>query len=291
LTPNGAGLVAPFGIIAIAIAVLTVGGRDRYPELYALSLARIDGASYLAARRSRLRATMSKRPPIRVAMPAPSGSLVIVWKSIVEFRRTVSLRTLALGATFWLVAGFAGARASTADYPMVAALLWPLAVMAVFALSLLSSTSLAAELRRPIFWLCEISLFERLAALVLARNWRKLLTSELLTVGLAMGGGSPLVLYACGVLTPVLIVLVGSIGFATYALVPTRPGAGGPEVGLRLLASCALLIPVGAAAALGAIVSIPFAASIGTLALISEAVALIGLSAWRIDGRIDRLVV
>jgi hypothetical protein len=106
-----------------------------------------------------------------------------------------------------------------------------------------------------------------------------------------MGGGSPLVLYACGVLTPVLIVLVGSIGFATYALVPTRPGAGGHEVGLRLLASCALLIPVGAAAALGAIVSIPFAASIGTLALISEAVALIGLSAWRIDGRIDRLVV
>jgi hypothetical protein len=285
--PNVLWLAVPLVVFAIAVLALALGGRDRYPELYALSLSRIDGTTLRAERRKQRTAAKLKRPARAVHIPAPPGSPVILWKSIVAFRRGVTLRYVALGAAGWIGVGFAVAHVAAAWGHELVGAFSSLAVSALFALTMLSAKSVARELKRPLFWLCDISLFERLGMLVLAQNWRKLLTLEALTVGIAVGGGPPLVLYGTGILLPLLIMLVGTIGLAGYALVPSA----GSAVFARFAISIALLIPVAVSAAVAvAILGTTLAAAAVALFLISESIALVGLATWRIDGRVDQLV-
>jgi hypothetical protein len=118
LAPTPLFLIVPLAILAATIALVARGGRDAYPELYALSLARIDNAAYLAERRNRKGDAKPGRRAIAVALPAPSGSLVILWKSVVEFRRAhPTLWTLLFGAAIWIAVGFAFARLSPAFEP------------------------------------------------------------------------------------------------------------------------------------------------------------------------------
>jgi hypothetical protein len=287
LVPNVVWLAVPFAVFAIAVLVLALGGRDRYPELYALSLSRIDGTTLLAERRKQRDAAKSKRPTTALRIPAPPGSPIILWKSIVAFRRGVTLRYFAFGAAGWIGIGFAVAHVAAAWGHALVGAFSSLAVSAMFALTMLSAKSVARELQRPLFWLCDVSLFERLGMLVLAQNWRKLLTLEALTVGIALGGGSPLIVFVSGVMLPLFVVLVGTIGLAGYALVPSA----GSAVFARFMISIALVVPVAlAGAVVGVTLGPTLAAAIVALFFISESIALVGLATWRIDGRVDRLV-
>jgi hypothetical protein len=288
LAPTPLGLVVPLGILAATIAFVARGGRDAYPELYALSLARIDNAAYLAERRNRKRDGVSRKT-VAVALPAPSGSLVIVWKSVVEFRRAhPTLWSFLLGAAVWIAAGYAFARVSAALEPL--AVVSSSATVTVFVMSTFGPIGLAAELRRPLFWVCGISLFERLGALVVARNWRLIFSLELVSAGLVAGGAGPVYVLLSAVVFPALVVFMGCVALAVYALVPSVNPRGGASVPLRLFGSFALLTPVIATAAFGTIVGTPLDVSLVVALLFSEAVALTGFAAWRIGGRIDRLV-
>jgi hypothetical protein len=149
---------------------------------------------------------------------------------------------------------------------------------------------LAAELRRPLFWLCGVSLFERLGALVIARNWRLIFSLELVSAGLLAGGAGPFYLLLSAVVFPALVVFMGCVAFAVYAFAPSASPRGGPGVPLRLFGSFALLAPVVATGAFGAIVGTPLDVALVVVLLLSESVALVGFAAWRIGGRIDRLV-
>ena len=289
LAPNPLWLIAALALTATAIAVLASAGRDAYPELFALSLAGIDRSEALAMRLGRAKAVVAPRPVV-VRLPAPPGVLVIVWKSIVEFRRSHrTIRTVALGAAIWLALGFALARFTGDDIARLAAAL-SAAGLFLFIASIAATAALATEVRRPLFWLSTATLFERMLALLAARIWRVTLTFELITAGFVAGGGVPAGALATGIVLPAFAVLMTSIGFAAYALVPNASDERGPGSGLRLAVAFVLLIPV---FAIGGIAGVFFGAlpsfAAMTLFMLAEAFTLVGAATWQIDGRIDRL--
>ncbi len=290
LVPSPLPIVAALALAATAIAVLAAAGRDAYPELYALSLAGIDRTEVLATRFGRRKVAVE--PAAVVArLPAPPGVMIIVWKSIVEFRRTyATIRAVVIGAAIWVALGFGLARFGAGDISRFWATLFVVAFGLLFFWSVSATTALATEVRRPLFWLSTATLFERLMALCAARIWRATFTFELVTAGFLAGGGAPLGALALGVVMPAFVALMTSIGFAAFALMPNASDERGPGSGLRVIVAFFLLIPVGA---IGGVVGAFFGAlpsfAAMTVFMLAEAFTLVGAATWRIDGRIDRL--
>ena len=85
--------------------------------------------------------------------------------------------------------------------------------------------------------------------------------------------------------------LLAATGFAAFALFPSDADWRGPVAALRLLASLALLAPPAVLYALGATLGGAPLVGLGASSLLAliEAGALIGIAAWRLDGRVDRL--
>jgi hypothetical protein len=154
-----------------------------------------------------------------------------------------------------------------------------------------ASSTLASEVRRPLFWLSPTPLFERLSALLLARIWQTVLLFEFAAAGIALGGGRPIqtLLFALGL--PVLAALLAGVGFAAFALFPSAADARGPVALLRIGFSLVILIPPLALDAVGSALfgaALPALTAAALVALI-EAGALVGIAAWRLDGHVDRL--
>jgi hypothetical protein len=291
LEPSLPWILAAVGTAAAAIAVLASAGRDAYPELYALSVARIDRREHVRRRFAGTSATplTAARRPGQRTLPAPPGVLVFVWKSVVEFSRSHRAPVMLGGCVLWCVAGFAAARVEVGQPDLFATFV--VGVVNVILLFGLGTTSaIALEVRRPLFWLSGTPLFERLGALLLGRIWRIVLTLELAALGFALGGGSLLETLVFAVTLPAGIALLAGVGLAAYAFFPATADMRGPVIVLRLIASLLVLAPpatlFGIAASLGA----PGLGLVGaTLVVFVEAGALVGIAAWRLDGRVDRL--
>ena len=295
LEPNPLWLLAVIALTAGAIAILASAGRDAYPELYALSIDRIDRLDQWRRRRSgrRSEGKVPKAPGSRVpiTIPAPAGVLVFVWKSMVEFRRGRSPQYIAGGAALWCLAGVAAARLATAQDDAFFSVLAGVIINVILIIGISVTSAIAAELRRPLFWLAPAALFERLCALGLARIWRTIATFEVIAAGFALGGGRPIgtLFFAIGL--PALAALLAGVGFAALALFPSAADARGPVTALRLGVSIVLLVPpfvlavvVGTAFGSG-----PSGVVAAALLALFEAGALIGIAAWRLDGHVDRL--
>jgi hypothetical protein len=284
-------LIAVVCVAAAAILLLASAGRDAYPELYALSMARIDRLERWRQRRSGPRAGAAPRAPAAAVAPAPRGSWIFVWKSVVEFRRRTPLPYVVGGAALWCVAGFAGARFIAASDGELFGALLALLVNVMLIAGIGAANGIAAEIRRPLFWLSATPLFERFCALALASIWRTVATLELIAAGYAAGGGSVLDTLLLGAGLPVLAALLAATGFAAFALFPSDADWRGPVAALRLLASLALLAPPAVLYALGATLGGAPLVGLGASSLLAliEAGALIGIAAWRLDGRVDRL--
>ena len=293
LEPNLLWCAGALALAAAAIGLMAVAGRDAYPELYALSLARIERRENLLRRRASRAGSAKPAPLTRITRASRrprlwSGVLALVWKSGVEFRAIVHPAASAGAIGLSALAGVTlalSARAGGRDFGLVF----------VTAINLLIVTgyitpAIGGELRRPLFWLSGATLFERLSALVLAYSWRRLAIVEAAAAGFALAGGSPLhaLELACGV--PTVVILVTAAGVAAFALFPSPSDQRGPAALLRLVVCGLLLLPPAVAggiiAALGAPRTALIAASL--LALV-EAGALVGAAAWRLDGRTDRL--
>jgi hypothetical protein len=290
LAPDPLWILAALAVMTAAIVVLAVVGRDAYPELYALSMAGIDRAESLATRLENQKKAAVARPPVAVRLPAPPGVMVIVWKSVVEFRRGHRrISSVALGAAIWAALGFALARFTADD---VARLWATLSVVAFLLLltSVAATAALANEVRRPLFWLSKATLFERLAALLAAAIWRVIVTFEFIAVGFVAGGGVPLGALVIAIVMPAFVAVLTSSGFAVYALVPNTADGAGPGSAMRFIVSLVLVVPV---AAIGAVIGVFFGAlpslAAMTLLMLAQAFTLVGVATWRIDGRIDRL--
>jgi hypothetical protein len=154
-----------------------------------------------------------------------------------------------------------------------------------------ATNALAGEVRRPLFWLTQTALSERLTAFAVAQVWRLILSMELVAAGLAAGGGKPLEVMFVALGLPALGALLAGVGFAAFALFPSVSDSRGPVVALRFGVSLVLVVPP---FALFGIVTAVFGVAVIALAgavllALLEAAALIGIAAWRLDGRIDRL--
>lgn len=289
LAPSPGWLLAVAALATLAIAILAAAGRDAYPELYALSIARIERRERRLQRRVH---TAAVRSPGRssLRLPAPAGVLAFVWKSMVEFRRLVSPAYIAGGAVALGVAGFGLARLMRLD-SVVFGTLAGIAVNVIVVVGIGATNALAGELRRPLFWLSAAGMFERLLALGIARIWRTVVAFELIALGFAAGGGSPADTLVLAIAFPVLAGLLAGVGFAALALFPSAADQIGPVAALRFAASALLLLPPLVAYAVAAIgFNAPRTALLaGVLLALAETCALVGIAAWRLDGHLDRV--
>jgi hypothetical protein len=296
LEPHPLWLVPVLAVAAAAVVILASAGRDAYPELYALSISRIDR---LERWRQRHPASVSAptvvRGPLR-SVPAPPGVLVFVWKSVVEFGRRTRPEYIVGAAVLCCLAGYAAARLAKADGEAFFATLGGVIINLIVVIGIVGITAIntiAGEIRRPLFWLARAPLFERLCALALARIWSAVAALELVAIFFAAGGGSAVGTLFFAVGLPVLVALLAAVGFTTFALFPGPVDLRGPVTILRLSLSAALLVPPFALAVLvTALFDSKLAALLAaaTLAVI-EAGALMGVAAWRLDGHVDRLAV
>jgi hypothetical protein len=296
LEPHPLWLVPVLAVAAAAIVILASAGRDAYPELYALSISRIDRLERWQQRRARsaaVPAVVRGRPH---SIPAPPGVLVFVWKSVVEFGRRTRREYTIGAAVLCCIAGYAAARLAKADGEEFFVTLGGVIINLIVVIGIVGITAtntIAGEIRRPLFWLARAPLFERLCALALARIWSAVAALELVAIFFAIGGGSALgtLFFALGL--PALLALLAAVGFTTFALFPGPVDLRGPVTILRLGLSATLLGPPFVLAVfVTALFDAKLAALIAavTLALI-EAGALMGIAAWRLDGHVDRLAV
>jgi hypothetical protein len=299
LEPHPLWLLPVLGLAAVAIAFLASAGRDAYPELYALSIARIDRLERWQRRRENPAAPAVVVHAARHAIPdipAPPGVLVFVWKSVVEFGRRTKREYIVGGGVLCCCAGFVAGRMTKANGEEFFAALGGVLINLILVIGIVGVTAtntIAAEIRRPLFWLARASLFERLCAIALARIWTIVGALELVALCFALGGGpaTGAIFFALGL--PVLVALLAALGFVTFALFPGPVDLRGPVTVLRLGLSGILLIPP---FVLGVIVASMFHAALAgllaaVLLAIIEAGSLIGVAAWRLDGHVDRLAV
>jgi hypothetical protein len=282
--------IAALGAIIVFVAVVFVfvarRARDAYPELYELSMNRLQRTERLRARSfgaQKIRANMATRAA-SMGGSAPAGVAIFVWRAWTEYRRSNDTRATALETAALLVAGYVTARV-TGTHLMR---LLPIATTlgsGLFIVALARAAALANELRRPLFWLSPATLFERLCALAAAHSWRMCSWFVLLAVGLAAGHAPLVVIGAALVGGPAAVLLAIAIGYASYGLVPHEVDQRGPMLFVRIILGYIFAMPV-LAAGLGAGM---FAHSVisgfgtGALTAVIESAFLIGFAAWRLD--------
>ena len=216
---------------------------------------------------------------------APAGVAIFVWRAWTEYRRTNSARATGLETALLLGAGYGLARLTAlADPDVLIAFASPV-VNIVFILAVVRSASLANELRRPLFWLSDATLFERLCALGVAQGWRIIGWCILAGIGLVAGRAAAPIVVAALVTAPAAVLLAGAIGYASYALLPNDVDQRGPLRFVRLLLGYVLIVPpIGIGIAIGLFErAATLAIGVAGATTLLEAAVLVGFAAWRLD--------
>lgn len=291
------GDLAPVGgVLLVALlsgAVFARAARDAYPELYAFSLAHFEFRARVTARRTRGNdAPQAKRTHAISGSSILRGAAAFVWLDALTWSRRISPAVSGLTAALALIVGVGlglFARGTDAE----AATLTILTVLPNLLITFASTAGLrlAADLRRPLFWLGDVMLAERLAAWTYAPLWR-----DVLYFGLAALGFGALTRDVARTLTLLLValalvVLTRAAGVAVFALLPNALDQRGPAVFIRLAVAYALVLPAAGGAVLAGFLahSLLAGAGVGLVLAAAEAAALIGFAAWRLAGRVDRL--
>ena len=259
LLPPALGLL----VALLCGAAFARAARDAYPELYAFSLAHLELRARTAARRARggetpdaqrARTRQSARAGGTRVLGAPAllrGAAAFVWLDVLVWSRRVSplvsglsaAVALAVGVGLGLVArGTEGQAATLTILTVLPNLLITLATTA--------GVRLAADLRRPLFWLGEVALAERLAAWTYAPLWRDALFFGLAALGFGLLTGDAGRALTLLVVALALVVLTRAAGVAVFALLPNALDQRGPAVFLRLVLAYALVLPAAGGAVL-----------------------------------------
>ncbi|MDQ6930215.1 MAG: putative ABC exporter domain-containing protein [Candidatus Eremiobacteraeota bacterium] len=276
-----------FSVVFLVILAYASAG-DLYPELYAASVNSFQ-------RRGRTRAFGRGRAAQEYALIGTdrsdtrlSGAWIILWKEWLGFRRSKYIR-LSVGVSFLicLAAGVAGVflRLGRIDESVLAGLMGP-AISIVVIFTLMTSVSLAADLRKPLWWLGPDPLRVRLYAWVLSTTWRMSATTLTAACVFALGSASARVLVVVVPLALVVPVTLRAIGLATYAILPIPADQRGPLALLRMLIAVALILPAAIAAAAAFIFLHSAAAAMfaAFAVLVLQDVGLIEFASWRMNG-------
>lgn len=275
-------------IAVVAITALGVAAKDAYPELYALSSEQIDRAARIGMRGG-LFARRPKRLRIRATTGdlrrVPPGAGVFVWKAWVEYVSRTSPRIALAQAAGLFAAGFVLGKLVGHGRTQF----WFEFTGIAFTVLLVSTVgfgvSLGHELRRPLFWLSGETLLARLWGLLAGSVWRFCLAFALAGAGIAAARASPNAVALLALDGPAVLVLLGAIGYAAYAVVPHEIDRRGPFAVLRILVSYALVFPAALAGIMAGIIAHADLVGIATAAAASlvEAAALLAFTARRLD--------
>lgn len=296
LQANPAALAALYGASILLFAVTYAVGRDLYPDLYAASLK-------MAAFREKSKRGGSAmfvmehayEPGNGTIQPYASGRLSgawsIAWKEWIGFARSPSMkRVFWLGLAGCIGAGIIAGRivARSGDpYGDAIAMGSMAANMVVIFVAMGSAIALAADLRKPLWWIGGDPLWMRLFAWVCGTSWRLgvCIAAGALTWGLAMhqyavaGWAVPVSLSA--------VLYLRSVGLAIYSLFPSSVDQRGPLSIVRALITYMLAAPPIVAAIVAGVLlkSPPAGALLGIALSFVETLALIAFASARIDGR------
>ena len=287
--PQGIAIVALLFCVALICVFVARRARDAYPELYELSMKRLQRAERMRGRMFGLAAaTPAARARSTVAPSAtnaPGGVLIFVWRAWTEYRRTNSVRSTVIETALLLAGGYIAGRFASGHNGLI---LLPFATTLstlLFLFALARSAALAGELRRPLFWLSDVTLFERLCGLALAHTWRLLAWFVLIAIGLAAGRAAPATIAASALGGSAAVILAIAVGYASYAVLPHEIDQRGPLMFARWVSGYVLAIPaigIGIGIALlggGGLLSITG----GTVVALLESFVLIGFASWRLD--------
>ncbi len=237
-------------LAAVTIAAGSAAAADAYPELWEASARKYARRALAASGRGLwnreawrgLEDPDHERPPLALeSVPsvrgdrAPSGALIVLWREWIGLQRTAGgLRWPILwvvGASlFGYLGGLAAQGRSLTDVlvPLVAI------VNIVIIIGSQSTVSLGSELRRPIFWLGDSRLRDRVLAWIAGTTLRigPPLCAAAIMAG--VGIGSWPVIAAAGPVVIIGLFLVQSIGVASYVALPGRNDMRGPGFMLRI---------------------------------------------------------
>ena len=260
--------------------------RDAYPELYELSMNRLQRTERLRARSFGAQQVRENMAPRSASMgaAAPPGVAVFVWRAWTEYRRSNGARSTAIETALLLISGYIVARLTGTHVVRLLPIATTLGT-GLFIVALARAAVLAGELRRPLFWLSPATLFERLCALAVAHSWRMCSWFVLLAVGLA-AGHAPFILVAGALFGgPAAVLLAITVGYTSYGLLPHEVDQRGPMLFVRVILGYVFALPalaVGIAAGyfLG---NGLYGVGAGALTATLEAGCLVGFASWRLD--------
>ncbi len=289
-TAIGSFYAAAAGMLALSFAT----GRDLYPELYSSSLRVL---AY-RQRRRRLPGVLTSERAYRMGAPArfkffenASGAWTIAWKEWIAFVRAPGAkRMFVIGLAGCIAAGtILGTAAKQSRNPLETTLVMAGSIsnMVIILITVASSFGLAADLRKPLWWMGPDPIWVRLLAWVLATSWRLSVCIAAGTIAFAaMLGMYPVALAAIPIAIAIAVYL-RSIGLALYALLPSGLDQRGPLAMLRALLTYIFAVPAIAAAVTAAVLTHSFvpAAIAGIACALCEALLLIVFAAARIQGR------
>jgi hypothetical protein len=277
-----------FVLLAVVFVFVARRARDAYPELYELSMNRLQRVERLRNRHagSARVAALAKLPDraSSASGAAPAGVMIFLWRAWTEYRRTTSVRSTAIETAVLLVGGYGLARLTDGRTERFISIATTVSTL-LFVVALARAAALATELRRPLFWLSPATLFERLVAMAIAHGWRIMSWFALIAIGLAAGHAPlPLVL-ATVVAGPSAVLLAIGIGYASYALLPHEVDQRGPMMFVRIALGYVFGIP---AIAVGIVAgnflhATLIAIGLAALTALMETVVLIGFASWRLD--------
>ncbi len=291
---NGAAIGSFYAAAAGMLALSFVTGRDLYPELYSSSLRVL---AY-RQRRRRVPGVLTEERAYRLGGPvrlrffeSASGAWTIAWKEWIAFARAPGAkRMFFIGLAGCIAVGaILGSAAKQSRNPLETALVMAASIsnMVIIFITIASSFGLAADLRKPLWWMGPDPIWLRLLAWVLATSWRLSVCIAAGTIAFAATLGLYPVALAGIPVAIAIAVYLRSIGLALYALLPSGLDQRGPLAMLRALLTYVFAVPAIAAAVTTGVITRSFvpAAVAGIACALCEALALIVFAASRIQGR------